>query len=289
VVLSRFWGDWKETLLLVKPETVLRWHRKRFASYWTRLSRKHHPGRPGSDREIRERIRRIAHANILWGAPRVHGELLKLGIDVSERTVSRWMPRRRKPPSQTWRAFLDNHVADLVSMDFFTVPTATFRVLFVLVVLAHDRRRIVHFNVTDHPTAAWTSQQLVEAFGDGKLPRFLIRDRDSVYGSTFRERVKALGIEEVIIAPRSPWQSPYVERTIGTLRRECLNHVVVLGERHLRRIVKKYISYYLHSRCHLSLQKDAPVHRAVQPRQRGCVIEIPEVGGLHHRYERRAA
>jgi transposase InsO family protein len=174
-------------------------------------------------------------------------------------------------------------------MDFFTVPTATFRVLFVLVVLAHDRRRIVHFNVTDHPTAAWTSQQLVEAFGDGKLPRFLIRDRDSVYGSTFRERVKALGIEEVIIAPRGPWQSPYVERTIGTLRRECLNHVVVLGERHLRRIVKKYISYYLHSRCHLSLLKDAPVHRAVQPRQRGCVIEIPEVGGLHHRYERRAA
>jgi putative transposase len=253
VVLSTIWGDWKETLLLVKPETVLRWHRKRFASYWTCLSRQHCPGRPGKDREIRELIRRIANANILWGAPRVHGELLKLGIDVSERTVSRWMPRRRKPPSQTWRAFLDNHVGDLVSIDFLTVPTATFRVLFVLVVLAHDRRRIVHFNVTDHPTADWTSQQLLEAFGDGQLPRFLIRDRDSVYGSTFRERVKALGIEEVVISPRSPWQTPYVERVIGTLRRECLDHVVVLGETHLRRIVRRYGRYYHASRCHLAL------------------------------------
>jgi transposase InsO family protein len=156
----------------------------------------------------------------------VHGELLKLGIDISERTVSRWMPRRTKPPSQTWRAFLDNHVGDLVSMDFFTVPTATFRVLFVLVVLAHDRRRIFHFNVTDHPTADWTSQQLVEAFGDGNPPRFLIRDRDGVYGSTFRDRVAAMDIQEVVIAPPSPWQSPYVERVIGTLRRECLDHLV---------------------------------------------------------------
>jgi hypothetical protein len=288
-ILCRSWRDWKETLVIVKPETVLRRHRKRFASYWTRLSRQHRPGRPRKDREIRERIRRIANANILWGAPRVHGELLKLGIDVSERTVSRWMPRRRKPPSQTWRTFLDNHVGDLVSLDFFTVPTATFRVLFVLVVLAHDRRRIVHFNVTDHPTADWTSQQIVEAFGDGKLPRFLIRDRDGVYGSTFRERVKALGIAEVVIAPRSPWQTPYVERVIGTLRRECLDHVVVLGETHLRRIVKRYAHYYHASRCHLALEKDAPERRAVQPPEQGHVIEIPEVGGLHHRYERRAA
>ena len=155
-------------MVIVKPETVLRWHRKRFASYWTRLSRRGRAGRPGKDREIRELIRRIANANILWGAPRVHGELLKLGINISERTVSRWMPRRRKPPSQTWRTFLDNHIGELVSIDFFTVPTATFRVLFVLVVLAHDRRRIVHFNVTEHPTAEWTSQQMVEAFGDGR-------------------------------------------------------------------------------------------------------------------------
>ena len=289
VILSGSWRDWKETLVIVKPETVLRWHRKRFASYWTRLSRKRRPGRPGKDREIRELIRRIANANILWGAPRVHGELLKLGIDVSERTVSRWMPSRRKPPSQTWRTFLDNHVGDLVSIDFFTVPTATFRVLFVLVVLAHDRRRIVHFNVTDHPTAEWTGQQMVEAFCDGKSPRYLMRDRDGVYGLAFRDRVKALDIEQVVIAPHSPWQSPYVERVIGTLRRECLDHVVVLGESHLRRIVRQFMTYYHGARTHLALDKDAPETRAVQPPELGSVIEIAEVGGLHHRYERRAA
>jgi putative transposase len=289
VILSRVWGDWKETLLLVKPETVLRWHRKRFASYWSRLSRQHRPGRPGKDREIRDLIRRIANANTLWGAPRVHGELLKLRIDVSERTVSRWMPRRKNPPSQTSRTFLDDHVGDLVSIDFFTLPTATFRVLFVLVVLAHDRRRIVHFNVTDHPTADWASQQLLEAFGDGKPPRFLNRDRDAVYGSTFRERVKALGIEEVVIAPRSPWQTPYVERVIGSMHRECLDHVVVLGESHLRRVVRSYVGYYQRARTHLALGKDPPVSRAVHLPGNGDVIEFPEVGGLHHRYERRAA
>jgi transposase InsO family protein len=219
----------------------------------------------------------------------VHGELLKLGMDVSERTVSRWMPRRTKPPSQNWRAILDNHVGELLSIDFFTVPIAAFRVLFVFVVLAHDRRRIVHFNVTEHPTAEWTSQQMVEACGDGKAQRFMIRDRDAVYGLTFRDRVKALGIEEVVIAPHSPWQSPYVERVIGTLRRECLDHVVVFGEAHLRRIVRSYVSYYHRARTHLALEKDAPEPRCVQPREEGRVIEISEVGGLHHRYERRAA
>ena len=289
LLLSRFWGNWKETLVIVRPETVLRWHRKRFASYWTRLSRRRRPGRPAKEREIRELIRRMAKSNVLWGAPRVHGELLKLGIDISERTVSRWMPKRRKPPSQTWRAFLDNHVGDLVSIDFLTVPTATFRVLFVLIVLAHDRRRIVHFNVTEHPTAEWTAQQMVEAFCDGESPRYLVRDRDGVYGAWFRDRVKALDIEEVVTAPRSPWQSPYVERVIGTLRRECLDHVVVLVEAHMRRIVRRYVSYYQGARTHLALEKDAPEPRSVQPPEEGRVIEISEVGGLHHRYERRAA
>jgi transposase InsO family protein len=288
LLLSRSWVHWKETLVIVEPETVLRWQRKRFASYWTRLSRKR-PGRPGKYSEIRDLIRKMAKSNPLWGAPRVHGELRKLGIDISERTVSRWMPRRTKPPSQTWRAFLDNHVGDLVSMDFFTVPTATFRVLFVLIILAHHRRRIVHFNVTDHPTAEWTGQQIVEAFCEGKSPRFMIRDRDGVYGLMFRERVKGLGIEEVVIAPRSPWQSPYVERVIGSVRRECLDHVVVLGEKHLRRIIKHYLSYYHGARTHLALDKDAPAPRSVQPAEKGIVMEIPEVGGLHHRYERRAA
>jgi len=287
--LSRSWEGWKETLVIVKPETVLRWHRKRFASYWVRLSGQNGPGRPGKDRAIRDLIRKMAKSNPLWGAPRLHGELLKLGIDISERTVSRWMPRKTKPPSQNWRAFLDNHVGELVSIDFLTVPTATFRVLFVLIVLAHDRRGIVHFNVTEHPTAAWTAQQMVEALCDRESPRYVIRDRDGVYGSIFRDLVKALDIEEVVMAPHSPWQSPYVERVIGTLRRECLDHVVVLGEARLRRIVRSYVSYYHRARTHLALEKDAPEPRCVQRPDKGSVIEISEVGGLHHRYERRAA
>jgi putative transposase len=289
LLLSRSWLSWKETLLIVKPETVLRWHRKRFASYWTRLSKKNRPGRPGKDREIQQLIRRMAGSNPLWGAPRVHGELLKLGIDISERTVSRYMPKRRNPPSQNWRAFLDNHIGELVSIDFFTVPTATFHVLFVLIVLAHDRRKIVHFNVTEHPTAGWTARQLVQAFYDRKSLRYLIRDRDGIYGLMFQDQVKALDIEEVVTAPRSPWQSPYVERVIGTLRRECLGHVIVLGESHLRRIIRRFLSYYHGTRTHLALDKNAPETRSVQAAEHGPVIEFPEVGGLHHRYERRAA
>jgi putative transposase len=289
LLLSRSWVHWKEALVIVKPETVLRWHRKRFASCWTRISRQNRPGRPGKDREIRDLIRKMAESNPLSGAPRVHGELLKLGIDILERTVSRWMPRRTKPPSQNWRAFLDNHIEELVSMDFFTVPTATFRVLFVLIILAHHRRRILHFNVTEHPTAEWTAQQMVEAIGDGESPRYLIRDRDGVYGLMFQDQVKSLDIEEVVTAPRSPWQSPYVERVIGTLRRECLDHVIVIGETHLRRIVRRYVNYYHRARTHLALEKDAPEPCSIQPPEQERVIEIPEVGGLHHRYERRAA
>jgi putative transposase len=199
------------------------------------------------------------------------------------------MPRRTLTPSQNWRAFLDNHIGDLVSIDFFTVPTGTFRILFVLIVLAHDRRRIVHFNVTEHPTAEWTARQMVEAVGDGESPRYLIRDRDGVYGLAFRARAMSLDIEEVVIAPHSPWQNPYVERVIGTLHRECLDHVVVLGEAHLRRILRRYVGYYHRTLTHLALEKDAPEPRFVQPPDTGTVIEIPEVGGLHHRYERRAA
>jgi putative transposase len=289
VLLSRSWVRWRETLIIVKPETVLRWHRRRFTDYWARLSGHHGPGRPGKDREIRALIQKMAKSNPLWGAPRVHGELMKLGIDISERTVSRWMPKRTRPSSQNWRTFLENQIGELVSIDFFTVPTAKFRVLFVFVVLAHERRRILHLNVTEHPTAEWTAQQLVEAIGDGASPRYLIRDRDAIYGLAFRNRAKALQIEEVIIAPQSPWQNPYVERVIGTLRRECLDHVVILGETHLRRILRRYMNYYHGARTHLALDKDAPEPRSVQPPDRGVVIEIPEVGGLHHRYERRAA
>jgi len=234
-------------------------------------------------------IQKVAEANPLWGAPRIHGDLLKLGIEVSKRTVSRLLARRRKPPFQTWGAFLNNHVHDLVSINFFTVPTATFRVLFVLVVLAHHRPRVVHFNVTEHPTALWTAQQIVEAFPEDATPRYLLRDRDRVYGDEFQHRIRGMGIAEVKIAPQSPWQNPFAERLVGSIRCECVNHVIVLGERHLRRILQSYFTYYGQSRTHLSLAKDAPSFRQIHPSEIGPVFELPQVGGLHHRYERRAA
>ncbi len=194
----------------------------------------------------------------------MHAELLKLGIAVSQRTVSRWMPRREKPPSPTWRSVLDNHVKDLVSVDFFTVPTASFQVLFGFLVLAHDRRRVVHFNVTTNPTAQWAAQQIVETFPWESAPRYLLRDRDSIFGGLFRSRVRGMGIEEVLIAYRSPWQNPFVERLIGSIRRECLDHVIVLGEKHLRRILGEYFRYYHRSRTHLSLEKDSPERAAAR-------------------------
>ena len=199
------------------------------------------------------------------------------------------MVRRRQPPSQTWRTFLENHLRQLVAVDFFIVPTLTFRVLFVFIVLAHDRRRIVHCNVTAHPTAEWTAQQMREAFPWETAPRFLLRDRDRIYGETFRDCVAAMGVDEIRTAPQSPWQNPYVERLIGSIRRECLDHVIVFNERSLRRILRSYVDYHQHFRTHLSLDKDAPLTRKMQPPELGQVIEMPEVGGLHHRYLRRAA
>lgn len=289
VWLSRIWRGWRESLIIVKPETVIGWHRQVFRLFWTKLSRRKIGGRPAVDPNVRALIKQMTEANPLWGAPRIHGELQKLGIEISERTVSRLIPKQRKPPSQTWRTFLDNHLKELVSIDFFTVPTATFRVLFVLVILAHHRRRVAHFNVTEHPTAAWTAQQIVEAFPEETAPRFLLRDRDQIYGEEFRRRIVGMKIEEVITAARSPWQNPFVERLIGSIRGECLNHVIVLGENHLRGILKSYFEYYHRSRTHLSLAKDAPEPRAKQPPELGVVIEIAAVGGLHHRYERQAA
>jgi putative transposase len=289
VCLSAIWQKWRESLLVVKPETVVRWHRKGFALYWKYLSKRNGAGRPGTGKDIRDLVRKMANANPTWGSPRTHGELSKLGIKISERTVARLMPRKRKPPSQTWRTFLDNHVKDLVSIDFFVVPTATFRVLFVLVILAHARRRIMHFNVTEHPTAHWTGEQIIQAFPGGSEPRYLLRDRDNIYGQEFRERIRAIGIEEILTAPRSPWQNPFCERLIGSVRRDCLNHVIILGESHLRKILARYFRYYHKYRTHLSLAKDAPEPRAIQGAELGKVIEIPEVGGLHHHYERRAA
>src|SRR5713226_9517524 len=215
VALSRVWAGWRQALVIVSPNTVLRWQRRRFCDNWTKLSARPIAGRPPVNAEIKALVIRMAAANPLWGAPRIHGELLRLGIDVCERTVSRLMPKRRPLPSQTWRTFLANHVRDVVALDFFTVPTARLRVLFVLVVLAHYRRRVVHFNMTEHPTAHWTAQQIVDAFPDDSTLSYLLRDRDQVYGEQFRHRVKGMRIEEVLTAPHSPWQNPFAERLIA--------------------------------------------------------------------------
>ncbi len=289
VILSRILPNWREVLVIVKPETVVGWHRKGFRLYWTWKSRRRRDGRPTVPREARDLIRRMSRENPLWGAPRIHGELLKLGIEVSQATVSKYIKNLPRPPSQTWLTFLRNHIHCSASMDFFVLPTATFRLLFVLIVLHHDRRRIVHFGVTAHPTATWIKQQMTEAFPWDTAPRYMIRDRDGVYGLEVRARIKAMGIDEVLTAPRSPWQNPYVERVIGSIRRECLDHVIVLSERHLRRVLHSYLDYYHESRTHLSLNKDSPVPRPIQPAETGKVIAFPQVGGLHHRYERLAA
>jgi transposase InsO family protein len=220
----------------------------------------------------------MAGANPLWGAPRIHGELLKLGIEISQAAVAKHMPRRRKLPSPTWRAFLENHIGQIVAVDLFSLPTATLRILFVFVAFAHDRRRVLHFNVTEHPTAAWTGQQIRETSPWDASPRFLLRDRDGIYGGDFVRVVRSMGVEQILIAARSPWQNPYCERLIGSSRRECLDHVIVLNEQHLRRVLQRYFAYYHRSRTHLSLAKDAPEPREIDPPERGEIVEIPVVG-----------
>jgi transposase InsO family protein len=289
VWLRRVWADWKSALVIVKPDTVIAWHRQGFRLYWTWKIRRGKPGRPAVPQEIRDLIRTMSRNNPLWGAPRIHGELLKLGIEITEPTVAKYMLRQRKPPSQTWRTFLENHLKSTVSVDFFTVPTIRFQVLYVFLVLAHDRRRILQFGVTAHPTAEWTVQQLRNAFPWESAPRYLLRDRDRIFGEEFVSQVKAMGIKQVLSAPRSPWQRAYVERLIGSIRRECLDHVVVFSESSLRRTLMAYCAYYHQWRTHLSLRKDAPEARQVQPVSEGKIVEMPEVGGLHHHYERRVA
>jgi putative transposase len=231
----------------------------------------------------------MSQSNPLWGAPRIHGELLKIGITISQATVSKYMVRHSKPPSQTWRAFLTNHARDIVSVDFFTVPTATFRVLFVFLVLSNDRRRIIHFNVTDSPTAAWTGQQILNSFPWDTAPKHLLRDRDGKFGAEFNRRVESMGIEQVLTAARSPWQNPYVERLIGSIRRECLDHVIIFNDKHLRRVLKQYFRYYHECRTHLGLEKDCPKTRSVELPDSGMIQLEQMVGGLHHRYYRQAA
>src|SRR5258708_26377599 len=242
--LCEVWNDWRSSLVMVKPETVVAWHRKSLRLFWSWKVRHGQPGRPSVPKDVRELIRRMSRANPLWGAPRIHGELLKLGIEIGETSVSKYMVRPRKPPTQTWRTFLENHISQLVYVDFFTVPTIRFQVLYVFLVLAHDRRRIVHFNVTAHPTAEWTAQQLREAFPFEHIPRYLLRDRDRIYGGEFPADVKAMGIKEGLSAPRSPWQRAYVERIIGTIRRECLDHRIGLNEASLYRQVKNFLACF---------------------------------------------
>ncbi|MEX2170788.1 MAG: integrase core domain-containing protein [Pirellulales bacterium] len=282
VWLSWLWSDWRSALVIVRPETVVGWHRAGFRIYWRLKSRK--SGRPKVLAEVRRLIRRMARENPLWGAPRIQSELKLLGYVLAESTVAKYLLKRTKPPSPTWKTFLKNHLREMAAIDFFVVPTATFRLLYVFVVLSLDRRKVLHFNVTAHPSAQWTAQQVVEAFPFDDAPEFLQRDRDGIYGEVFQRRVASLGIEEIVSAPRSPWQNPYVERLIGSIRRECLNHVIVFNKRHLTRILNDYFRYYNECRTHLALDGNSPQPREVEPPDRGRVIAVPQVGGLHHRY-----
>ncbi len=287
-VMSRIWSGWRDALLIVQPETVVRCHKKAFNLYWRRKSEAGKRGRPALDPDVRALILKMTDANPFWGARKIHGELLNLGIVVSERTVSGVLrKRKRKPPSQTWRTFIKNHMPDMVGVDFLVVPTIRFHLLFVFIILSHARRRVVHFNITANPTAEWTAQQIVEAFPWDTAPKCLLRDRDSIYGDWFRQHVKSMGIKEVLTAHQSPWQNPHVERLHGSIRREYLDHVIVLSENHLRKLLRAYFAYYHVDRTHLGLDKETPLGRPISIRASSSakLIELPRVGGIHHRYE----
>src|SRR6202021_2914091 len=270
-------------LAIVKPETVIRWHRAGFRSYWRWKSRRR-CGRPTVPLEIRRLIREMSIANPLWGAPRIHGELLKLGIEIGQTSVAKYMARRRAPPSQGWKTFLRNHAEGIAAMDLFVVPTISFRPLYGLLIVGHGRRQILWLGVTTNPTAEWIANQLTEACGWEQAPRYLIRDRDRAYGEIFVRRVRSIGIRDRPTSPRSPWQNGYAERLIGSIRRECLDHVIVFSERHLRHLLLCYMKYYNGARTHLSLDKDAPVSRAVD--RAGHILCRPILGGLHPQYGR---
>jgi putative transposase len=290
VWLSLAWKRWTSVLRMVQPGTVVRWHRQGFGLFWRWKSRAGNVGRKGVAPETVDLIRQMSRANPLWGAPRIHGELVKLGIRLAQRTVAKYMvPHPSRSTSQTWTSFLRNHLGQTVSVDFFMVPTLRFHVLYVFLVLSPTRRQVLHFNVTEAPSARWTAQQLREAFPFTSPPKYLLRDRDSIYGLEFQHQAQVLELEELRIAPRAPWQSPYVERLIGSVRRECLDHIIVLSRSHLHQLLKKYFAYYHDWRTHLGLDEDAPQGRRVELPQEGKIVAFPEVGGLHHHYERRAA
>jgi transposase InsO family protein len=272
-----------DAVTIVRPETVVRWHRMGFAAYWRCKSRPR-GGRPRISKEVRELIRRMSFENPLWGAPRIHGELLKLDIDVAQSTVSIYMMPRQDRPLQTWKSFLRNHVAEVASIDLFVVPTIAFRQLFVFLVLGHRRRQLLGFAVTQNPTAEWLARQITEAFPWDTAPKYLIRDNDRAFGGAFKARVRAMGIRDRPISFRSPWQNGYAERLIGSIRRECTDHLIVFNAEHLRRILAKYAVYYNEVRTHVSLGKDAPCTRSIE--RFGDLVALPILGGIHHRYAR---
>ena len=293
VALREKWSDWANALIIVKAETVVQWHRAAFKRHWGRLSGSGKaPGRPRVSKETKALMRKMATDNPTWGAPRIHAELLKLGFDIAEATVSRYLPKRPADPDKIarWKAFLKNHMPDIAAMDFVTIPTASFKVLYCLFFIHHDRRRILHHNVTANPTAAWVLQQFREVFFDDPRIRYLIHDRDNKFAGV-TEWLKSAGPKSVLTSYRSPWQNGICERWVLTLRRELLDHVVVFNEAHARRLISEFVAYYHEDRCHLSLNKDSPEPRPVQARPPGIaqVIAIPRVGGIHHRYEWRDA
>src|SRR6476661_1812981 len=283
VLLYRWFPSVLRAITIIRPETLVRWHRAGFRHYWRWKSRSF-GGRPQIDADLRALIRRMSVDNPLWGAPRIHGELLKLGFEVAQSSVAKYMVKRRGPPSPGWRTFLRNHTPDIAAMDLFIAPTIGFELLYVLVIVQLERRKLVWINVTRHPTAEWIARQITEAFPWAEAPRYLIRDRDRVYGAAVTRRLRAMGIRDKPIAPASPWQNGFAERLIGSIRRECLDHLVVLSEAHLRRILQAYAGYYNKIRTHRSLDKDAPVSRPVQ--RIGNITSHALLGGLHRQYVR---
>jgi transposase InsO family protein len=283
IQLYRWFPSILNAITIIQPETLVRWHRAGFRCYWRWKSRSL-GGRPQIDTDLRALIRRMSVENPLWGAPRIHGELLKLGFEIAQSSVAKYMVKRCGPPTQGWRTFLRNHAPNIAAMDLFVVPTIRFNLLYALVIIRLDRRDLVWINVTTNPTAEWIARQITEAFPWDEAPHYLIRDRDRVYGTVVTRRLRAMGIRDKPIAPGSPWQNGFAERLIGSIRRECVDQMIVLGEAHLRRILTKYAAYYNELRTHRSLNKDAPIHRAIQ--HVGDIASTPVLGGLHHHYVR---
>ena len=287
VWISRIWNDWRSSLIIVKPPTVISWHKKGFKLYWKWKSRR--VGRPNINWELIILIRSMQKENSTWSAQRIQGELGKLGFTVCENTVAKYMRKPKTDPKklQRWLTFLRNHAKYTVGIDFLVARTIFFKPIHVFVAISHDRRRILHFAVTANPHSQWAIQQLRETFAFDETTKYVIRDNDKIFSHEFKQTIKRFGLEDTPTAPRSPWQNPFCERVIGTLRRECLDHMIILNEKHLYAVLHEYIfEYYNTSRTHMSLGKDSPIHHPIQTN--GKVVSKPILGGLHHVYSRVA-